>query len=338
MNKVRELAAYVLTLDEPPPPEFWKCLTLLPMRKLEDVISAFGVQSPIKKGPLFDTESSEEDEPQDDPDEIQEDPDESQDEAEIQDDPGESQEDDPDESQDEEQDITPDDESKVYSISIDGESDDYFQLVKWKRNGFHEIAWLYTPQDLYKLTGMEAIDVFGEGMQKIIERVENITSVALVYTDHTQVLRAGNWKDVTDNVFTARIIPDIKLPQFQAYIIGEYSFGSGNVVTDEKDTVALMVDNLLTIGPGGGQKVKELTPKIGKWGTVPEGKDGICWACNRTRHITKTFKINGRRHQLGKYCFGRMHVASKLLKCKSRAETTRLMDKARVALTSYSTI
>jgi hypothetical protein len=329
MSEIQELAAYVLTLDEPPPPDFWKCLTLLPMRKLEDVISAFAVQPPIKKGPLFDTESSEEE----DPDESQED-----DPAEIQDDPAESQEDDPAESQDEEQVITPFDESKIYSISIDGESDDYFQLVKWKRNGFHEISWLYTPQDLYKLIGIEAIDVFGEGLQKIIERVENITSTALVYTDHTQVLRAGSWKDVTDKVFTSRIIPDAKLPQIQAYIIGEYSFGSGHVVTDEKDTVALMVDNLLTIGPGGGQKVKEITPKIGKWGTVPEGKDGICWACNRTRHITKTFKINGRRHQLGKYCFGRMHVASKLLKCKSRAETTRLMDKARVALTSYSTI
>lgn len=230
---------------------------------------------------------------------------------------------------------SPDDVGKIFTVRVAKSTQpDYFVLDEWKPNGKHIIRWLYRHTEL--------LDVkIPCEIKNLIRRVEKIGSVPLFYVDHHQSMDEdckGGWTEKTDRVMVTRSIPCKSVP-IDAFIIGEYSLEERKFVTDTEGKADFVINQLLSIGPKGGEWPKSIAHKITEWKKLPKAIRDTCVACERTRAVTQAFRIRGSDswHVVGCYCGDRMRVACDLIHCKVDAEREDLMYQAALALDASRT-
>jgi hypothetical protein len=232
--------------------------------------------------------------------------------------------------------ITPDDVGRFFEIGVkNSKRPEYIQLVDYKDNDTtHLGAWLYHADD--ELIQWSTLP---EAMRKTIRRVKKIGGIPLFLSDHTQSLKedVGGWKDVTDNTLMTRVIPRESVDPINLFILGEYDLDTKKLKSDVGDSVDLVVDRLLSLGPQQGKWIKRIAPKITEWKKVHGTRD-TCVACDRFRHVSMAFKYGeiDAWHKVGRFCGDRIKVACKLINCDDEEEKRELIMEASEALQASS--
>lgn len=221
--------------------------------------------------------------------------------------------------------VGPDDVGKYYRTPVASrgkERIEFFRLVGLiPGRGVQrcEIEWLYRVEDLPGEVDTSEID-------DRVEAVEAIGGVALLRSDHRQTLEVSSWTEITDTI-TDGPVPRRSIPPIVYYIVDRVDLSS-NTLSGNEEYAKTVVDQLLTMGRGGGKWLKR---DIGKFEGVEElGEEykGGCAACGLPRTLSHAVVINGREHHMGKFCAKKVELAHRIHAAKTNEERHGLLLEA----------
>jgi hypothetical protein len=231
-----------------------------------------------------------------------------------------------------------DDVGNVYSTPLIDDDDGYFELIEVK-GGKCTVQWYYTRAQLPQKMKRRS-----ESLAALVRRVEKINGTVLFTSDHEQELSPTkcDWTDVTNRVFTSRVIPTVSIAPrsgtkegasgIDLYVIGAIDTTRMRYVESDSDA-GFIINQLMTIGPDAGAWLKARIGLHTPPGSYTEDdvapRRGTCGACKRQRRLTKRIKFRDTPWiNMGRFCARRVSVAHQLSVCKDPHERTLLVDEA----------